>query len=65
MVRVGHAVRLSHGGQRQHRIQAIAEQGLKAGVGSTPSFVIGGRIYAGVLPYDKIKALVDSLSPAP
>jgi protein-disulfide isomerase len=47
------------------RIQASADQGLKAGVGSTPSFVIGGRIYAGVLPYDKIKALVDSLSPAP
>ena len=47
------------------RIQASAEQGVKAGVGSTPSFVIGGRIYAGVLPYDKIKALVDSLSPAP
>ena len=27
--------------------------------------LIGGRIYPGVLPYDKIKALVDSLSPAP
>ena len=47
------------------RIQASAEEGVKAGVNSTPSFVIGGRIYPGVLPYDKIKALVDSLSPAP
>jgi len=47
------------------RIQASAEQGVKAGVSSTPSFVIGGRIYPGVLPYDKIKALVDSLSPVP
>jgi len=47
------------------RIQGSADEGVRAGVGSTPSFVIGGRIYAGVLPYDKIKALVDSLSPAP
>jgi len=47
------------------RIQGSADEGLRAGVGSTPSFVIGGRIYAGVLPYDKIKALVDSLSTAP
>lgn len=47
------------------RIQASADEGLRSGVGSTPSFVIGGRIYAGVLPYDRIKKLVDSLSPAP
>ena len=47
------------------RIQGSADEGVRAGVGSTPSFVIGGRIYAGVLPYDKIKAIVDSLSPAP
>lgn len=47
------------------RIQGSADEGLRAGVGSTPSFVIGGRLYAGVLPYDRIKALVDSLSPAP
>lgn len=46
------------------RIQGSADEGVRAGVGSTPSFVIGGRIFAGVLPYDKIKALVDSLSPA-
>jgi hypothetical protein len=47
------------------RIQASADEGLRSGVGSTPSFEIGGRIYAGVLPYDRIKKLVDSLSPAP
>jgi protein-disulfide isomerase len=47
------------------RIQGSADEGLRSGVGSTPSFVIGGKIYAGVLPYDRIKALVDSLSPAP
>jgi len=47
------------------RIQGSADEGVRAGVGSTPSFVIGGRIYAGVLAYDKIKALVDSLSRAP
>lgn len=47
------------------RIQGSADEGLRAGVASTPSFVIGGRIYAGVVPFDRIKALVDSLSPAP
>ena len=47
------------------RIQGSADEGLRSGVGSTPSFVIGGKIYAGVLHYDRIKALVDSLSPAP
>lgn len=47
------------------RIQASADEGVRAGVGSTPSFVIGGRIYPGVLPYDRIRALVDSLSAVP
>lgn len=51
------------------RIQASLDEGVRAGVNSTPSFVIGGRIYAGVQQYDKLRALVDSLiavrSPAP
>lgn len=46
------------------RIQASADEGLRVGVGSTPSFVIAGHMYQGVMAYDKIKALVDSLSPA-
>lgn len=47
------------------RIQASLDAGLRMGVNSTPSFVIGGKLRSGVLPYDVIKALVDSLSPAP
>ncbi|MEK6689580.1 MAG: thioredoxin domain-containing protein, partial [Gemmatimonadota bacterium] len=47
------------------RLQASLEEGLRLGVNSTPSFLIGGRLYPGVLPYDRIKALVDSLSPVP
>jgi len=43
------------------RIQASLEEGIRVGVNSTPSFRIGDRLYAGVQPYDKLKALVDSL----
>ena len=46
------------------RIEASRQQAIAAGAGSTPSFVIGGRIYAGVISYDRIRALVDSLTPA-
>jgi protein-disulfide isomerase len=45
------------------RIQASADEGIRLGVGSTPSFIIAGRIYAGVQPYDRLRALVDSLAP--
>ncbi len=34
--------------------------GIARGVNSTPTFVIGDRLVAGVLPYDRFKALVDS-----
>jgi protein-disulfide isomerase len=47
------------------RIQASADEGIRLGVNSTPSFVIAGRLYAGVLVYDRIRALVDSLSATP
>ncbi|TFH66474.1 MAG: hypothetical protein E4G90_03335 [Gemmatimonadales bacterium] len=47
------------------RIQATLEQGLRVGVSSTPSFLIGGGLYAGVIAYDRLRALVDSLSPTP
>ncbi len=46
------------------RIQASAQAGNALGVNSTPSFVIGGRLYGGMLAYDQIRALVDSLSTA-
>jgi protein-disulfide isomerase len=51
------------------RIQASLDEGVRIGVNSTPSFRIGDRLYAGVQPYDKLKAVVDSLiaagGPAP
>lgn len=50
------------------RIQASVEEGVALGVGSTPSFVIGGRIYPGAISSDRIRRLADSLAalqPAP
>jgi protein-disulfide isomerase len=51
------------------RIQASLNEGVAAGVGSTPSFVIRGRLYAGgrAVNYDMLKALLDSIpaTPAP
>jgi protein-disulfide isomerase len=46
------------------RIQASYDLATRTGVGSTPSFVIGGRIFAGALPYDELRKIVDSLAPA-
>ncbi|MFQ5549646.1 MAG: DsbA family protein [Gemmatimonadales bacterium] len=43
------------------RVQAAQQEGFEAGVGSTPSFVIGGRLYSGVLAYDELRVIVDSL----
>lgn len=43
------------------RIQASLDEGVRLGVNSTPSFRIGDRLYSGVQPYDKLKAVVDSL----
>lgn len=47
------------------RIQAMLDLGVRLGVNATPTFVIGGRLYPGVQVYDRLRALVDSLSPAP
>jgi len=51
------------------RIQASYDEALKTGVQSTPTFLIGGRLFPGALPYDEMKKMVDSLSggtaPAP
>lgn len=46
------------------RIQASSEEGNKVGVQSTPTLLIGGRLYAGVMPYDELKRIVDSLASA-
>ena len=46
------------------RIQASYEQGVALGVGGTPQFLIGGRIYDG-MSYDAMRQLVDSLAALP
>jgi protein-disulfide isomerase len=40
-------------------IQAHRQAAERYRVQSTPSFVIGGRVYAGSLPYDEFKRRVD------
>lgn len=47
------------------RIQASVDEGTKLGVGSTPSFLIGGRLYMGALSSDSLRALVLALSAKP
>jgi len=52
----------------QPRINANLADGLRRGVGSTPTFVIGNKLYAGMRSYDELKHIVDSIarvSPAP
>ena len=46
--------------QFESQIRANYEEGVRVGVGSTPTFVIGIRMIAGAQPYDVIKKLVDS-----
>jgi protein-disulfide isomerase len=48
------------GGTHMPRILANQREGERLGVNSTPTFVIGRRLRAGVLPYDVVRALVDS-----
>jgi protein-disulfide isomerase len=45
------------------RIQASYEEGAKAGVSSTPTLLVGSRLYQGRIDSDAIRRLVDSLSP--
>lgn len=45
------------------RIQASYDEGMKLGVPSTPTFVIGGRMMSGGIPYDALKRIVDSIAP--
>ena len=46
------------------RIQASFDEGMKIKVPSTPTFVIGGRMMSGGIPYDVMKHIVDSIAPA-
>jgi protein-disulfide isomerase len=51
-------------GKYAGRIQASQEEGARAGVGSTPTLLVGGRLYQGRIDSDAIRRLVDSLTPA-
>ncbi len=48
----------------QKRINANLAEGLRKGVGSTPSFIIGSKLYRGMNGYDQLKKIVDSVSKA-
>jgi protein-disulfide isomerase len=48
----------------QKRISANLADGLRRGVGSTPSFIIGNKLYRGMGGYDEMKAIVDSVTKA-
>lgn len=49
-------------GRFRGRIQASVEGGFNMGVGATPSYAIGNRVYTS-MSYDEMKAIVDSLAP--
>jgi len=46
------------------QIQANAKEGEKRGVNSTPTLIVGNKVYAGGLAFDAIKKIVDSLNAA-
>jgi len=48
----------------QKRIAANLAEGLRHGVNSTPTFLIGNRLYPGMRTYDELKGIVDSLAKA-
>jgi protein-disulfide isomerase len=48
----------------QKRISANLADGLRRGVGSTPTFIIGNKMYRGMGSYDELKAIVDSITKA-
>jgi protein-disulfide isomerase len=50
------------------QVTANQQEGLRRQVGQTPSFIIGGKLIPGAIPYDEFKKLVDDaakLAPAP
>jgi protein-disulfide isomerase len=48
----------------QKRIAANLADGVRRGVYSTPSFIIGNKLYAGMRSYDDMKRIVDSVAKA-
>ncbi len=56
--------RCMESGKYAGRIQASLEEGQRAGVASTPTLLVGNRLYQGRIDSDAIRRLVDSLAPA-
>ena len=50
-------------GKYAGRIQASEEEGSRLGVSSTPTLLVGGRLYQGRFDSDAIVHLVDSIAP--
>lgn len=50
-------------GKYAGRIQASQEEGARLGVSSTPTLMVGGRLYQGRFDSDAIVHLVDSIAP--
>jgi protein-disulfide isomerase len=50
-------------GKYAGRIQASYNEGVQVGVASTPTLMVGGRLYKGRFDSDAITKLVDSLAP--
>jgi protein-disulfide isomerase len=50
-------------GKYAGRIQASLEEGSRAGVSSTPTLLVGDRLYQGRIDSDAIRRLVDSMAP--
>jgi protein-disulfide isomerase len=50
-------------GKYAGRIQASLEEGTRLGVSSTPTLLVGDRLYRGRIDSDAIRKLVDSLAP--
>jgi len=48
----------------QKRISANLADGLRRGVNSTPTFIIGDKVYRGMGSYDEMKRIVDSIAKA-
>ena len=46
--------------RHQKRIAANLADGMRRKVNTTPTFIIGNRMYTGALNYDELKAIVDS-----
>jgi protein-disulfide isomerase len=51
-------------GKYAGRIQASYQEGARAGVSSTPTLLVGNRLYQGAINSDAIRRLVDSIAPA-